>query len=37
MWFNGVSIRMHRPHFSDWLRRLSSALHQGRQRVKKAG
>ena len=37
MWFNGVTIRMHRPHFSDWFRKLSSAIHQGRQRVKKAG
>ena len=37
MWFNGVTIRVHRPHFSEWFKRLSNALHQGRQRVKKAG
>lgn len=37
MWFNGVTIRVQRPHFSEWFKRLSAALHQGRQRVKKAG
>lgn len=34
IWFNGLTIRMSRPHVSNWLRRLSTALQQGRRRVR---
>ena len=37
MWFNGISIRVARPQVSTWLRRLSTAVQQGRRRIEQAG
>ena len=34
LWFNGLTIRTARPHVSQWVRRLSGALHQGRHRMR---
>jgi hypothetical protein len=36
MWLNGFSLRMSRPQISNWVRRLSQALQQGRRRVRQA-
>ena len=35
IWFNGLTLRMARPQ--EWFRRLSTALQQGRRRVKQQG
>lgn len=34
IWFNGLTIRVNRPQISNWLRRFSLALQQGRRRVR---
>ena len=34
IWFNGLTIRMARPQVTQWLRRMSTALQQGRRRVR---
>jgi hypothetical protein len=36
MWSNGVTLRVSRPQFGQWFRRLSHALQQGRRRVRQA-
>jgi hypothetical protein len=35
MWFNGLTIRVNRPHLTNWVRRLSSALDLGRVKAKR--
>lgn len=37
IWFNGLHVRVPRPQLSNWVRRVSLALQQGRRRMKKAG
>ncbi len=34
IWMNGISIRVNRPQISHWVRRVSIAIQQGRERVK---
>ena len=34
IWFNGITLRAARPQIGNWVRRVSLALQQGRQRVK---
>ena len=36
MWLNGISLRVSRPQISNWVRRLSMAIQQGRRRVRQA-
>jgi hypothetical protein len=37
IWLNGLTLRVSRPQVSHWVRRVSLALQQGRQRVKQQG
>ena len=34
LWFNGFTLRVNRPHLSQWMRRFSLALQQGKRRVR---
>jgi hypothetical protein len=36
IWFNGLHVRVPRPQLSNWVRRVSMALQQGRRRMKTA-
>ena len=36
LWLNGFTLRVARPQVSNWVRRVSLALQQGRERVKQA-
>ena len=34
IWFNGITLRTARPQIGSWVRRMSLALQQGRERVR---